>query len=549
MMFSDASVGFPANSQEEPAMAVPMERLDEETGIEIPDGNRALLTGPAQSLLVELHRRFEPRRQALLAERAKLQARWDAGELPDFRADTRGIRETDWTVAPIPAALLDRRVEITGPVDRKMVINALNSGANVFMADFEDSTAPTWANLLDGQTNLRDAVAGTITFRNDDGREYRLNDATAVLMVRPRGWHLPEDHLLVNGEPMAGALFDFALFAFHNARTLAAIDRGPYFYLPKLQSMEEAALWNDVMDHVERALGLAIGAFKATVLIETLPAAFQMEEILYVLRHRAVGLNCGRWDYIFSYLKTLRAHADRVLPDRGQVAMTVPFLRNYSQYLIEVCHRRGAFAMGGMAAQIPIKGDDAANDAALAKVRADKLREVTDGHDGTWVAHPALVPVAREIFDAHMPTPNQLHVVCEDVQITRDALLTPCGGTITQAGFDNNVEVALRYVAAWLDGQGCVPIHHLMEDAATAEIARTQLWQWLHHDDGLTFDDGAPITPARFDQSLAAHAHALATSTHPGAAKVEAAARLLGELVRAETLADFLTLPAYLQLR
>ena len=533
-------------------MAVPMERLDEETGIEIADGlqpGQAILTESAQALLMDLHHRFEPRRLALLAERAKLQARWDAGELPDFRADTRRIRETEWTVAPVPAALLDRRVEITGPVDRKTVINALNSGANVFMADFEDSTAPTWANLLDGQTNLRDAVAGTITFRNDDGREYRLNDATAVLMVRPRGWHLPEDHLLVNGEPMAGALFDFALFAFHNARTLAAIDRGPYFYLPKLQSMEEAALWNDVMDHVERALGLAIGAFKATVLIETLPAAFQMEEILYVLRHRAVGLNCGRWDYIFSYLKTLRAHADRVLPDRGQVAMTVPFLRNYSQYLIEVCHRRGAFAMGGMAAQIPIKGDDAANDAALAKVRADKLREVTDGHDGTWVAHPALVPVAREIFDAHMPTPNQLHVVCEDVQITRDALLTPCGGTITQAGFDNNVEVALRYVAAWLDGQGCVPIHHLMEDAATAEIARTQLWQWLHHDDGLTFDDGAPITPARFDQSLAAHAHALATSTHPGAAKVEAAARLLGELVRAETLADFLTLPAHLQLR
>ena len=530
-------------------MAVPMERLDEETGIEIPDGNRALLTGPAQSLLVELHRRFEPRRQALLAERAKLQARWDAGELPDFRADTRGIRETDWTVAPIPAALLDRRVEITGPVDRKMVINALNSGANIFMADFEDSTAPTWANLLDGQTNLRDAVAGTITFRNDDGREYRLDDATAVLMVRPRGWHLPEDHVLVDGEPMSGALFDFALFAFHNARALAAKDRGPYFYLPKLQSMEEAVLWNDVMDCVERALGLAVGTFKATVLIETLPAAFQMEEILYALRRRAVGLNCGRWDYIFSYLKTLRAHADRVLPDRGQVAMTVPFLRDYSRHLVKVCHRRGAFAMGGMAAQIPIKGDDAANDAALAKVRADKLREVTDGHDGTWVAHPALVPVAREVFDAHMPTPNQVHLQHEEVRITRDALLVPCGGTITQAGFDDNVEVALRYVAAWLNGLGCVPIHHLMEDAATAEIARTQLWQWLHHEDGLTFDDGAPITPARFDQALAAHTHALATGTQPGAVKAEAAARLLGELVRADTLADFLTLPAYLQLR
>lgn len=533
-------------------MAVPMERLNEETGIELPDdlqpGHQAILTGPAQTLLVDLHRRFEPRRQALLAGRAQLQARWDAGELPDFRADTRAIRETGWTVAPIPAALQDRRVEITGPVDRKMVINALNSGANVFMADFEDSTAPAWNNLLDGQVNLRDAVAGTITFRSDDGREYRLNGATAVLMVRPRGWHLPESHVRVDGEPMSGALFDLALFAFHNARALAAKNLGPYFYLPKLQSMEEAALWDDVMDYVERALGVAIGTFKATVLIETLPAAFQMEEILHALRRRAVGLNCGRWDYIFSWLKTLRAHAGHVLPDRGQVAMTVPFLRNYSQYLVEVCHRRGAFAMGGMAAQIPIRGDDAANDAALAKVRADKLREVTDGHDGTWVAHPALVPIAREVFDAHMPTPNQVHVAREGVQITRDALLAPCGGTITQAGFDNNVEVALRYVAAWLEGQGCVPIHHLMEDAATAEIARTQLWQWLHHEGALTFDDGAPITLARFEQSLAAHTHALATSTHSGAAKAAAAASLLGELVRADTLADFLTLPAYPQL-
>jgi malate synthase len=529
-------------------MAVPMERLNEEAGIELPQTHPEILSGAAQALLVDLHRRFEPRRRALLAERAKLQARWDAGELPDFRPDTRTIRKTGWTVAPIPAALQDRRVEITGPVDRKMVINALNSGASVFMADFEDSTAPAWDNLLDGQVNLRDAVAGTIGFRNDDGREYRLNAATAVLMVRPRGWHLPEDHARVDGEPVSGALFDFALFAFHNARTLAARDRGPYFYLPKLQSMEEAALWNDVMDHVERALGLAVGTFKVTVLIETLPAAFQMEEILYALRRRATGLNCGRWDYIFSYLKTLRAHADRVLPDRGQVAMTVPFLRNYSRYLIDVCHRRGAFAMGGMAAQIPIKGDAAANDAALAKVRADKLREVTDGHDGTWVAHPALVPIAREVFDAHMPTPNQLHVKREDVPITRDALLAPCGGTITQAGFDNNVEVALLYIAAWLDGQGCVPIHHLMEDAATAEIARTQLWQWLHHEDGLTFDDGAPITLARFEHALAAHTHALAASAQTGAARAEAAAGLLRELVRADTLADFLTLPAYPQL-
>ncbi|TAM95811.1 MAG: malate synthase A [Rhodanobacteraceae bacterium] len=529
-----------------------MEAFEDATGIDAPDelrpGHRAILTRQALGLVADLHRLFEPRRRTLLAERVQLQSGYDAGGLPDFRADTRGIREAGWTVAPIPAALLDRRVEITGPVDRKMVINALNSGANVFMADFEDSTVPTWRNLLDGQVNLRDAVAGTISFRTDDNREYRLNERTAVLMVRPRGWHLPETHLRVDGEAVSGALFDFALFAFHNARALAAKDRGPYFYLPKLQSMEEAALWDDVMGHVEAELGLPPGTFKVTVLIETLPAAFQMEEILYALRRRAVGLNCGRWDYIFSYLKTLRAHPDRVLPERSQVTMAVPFMRDYSRYLVEVCHRRGAFAMGGMAAQIPIKGDAAANEAALAKVRADKLREVTDGHDGTWVAHPALVPVAREVFDAHMPTPNQLHVRREDKQVTRDALVAPCGGTITQAGFDNNVEVALRYVAAWLDGLGCVPIHHLMEDAATAEIARTQLWQWLHHADRLTFDDGVPITPARFEQALVAHAHALRESGLPGAGKADPASRLLGDLVRAETLADFLTLPACAQL-
>ncbi|HEX7369920.1 MAG TPA: malate synthase A [Rhodanobacteraceae bacterium] len=527
-----------------------MEALQDGPEIEVlgalPPGTESILTEPALTLLAELHRRFEPRRQALLAARAALQARYDLGELPDFRADTRVIRETHWRVAPIPAALADRRVEITGPVDRKMVINALNSGANVFMADFEDSTAPTWRNLLEGQMNLRDAVAGGITFRNEDGREYRLNETTAILMVRPRGWHLPERHVRVDGEAMSGALFDFALFAFHNARALAAKNRGPYFYLPKLESMEEAALWDDVMAQVESSLGLPVGTFKATVLIETLPAAFQMDEILHALRRRIVGLNCGRWDYIFSYLKTLRAHPERVLPERGQVTMTVPFLRNYSQLLIKTCHRRGAFAMGGMAAQIPIKGDEAANDAALAKVRADKLREATDGHDGTWVAHPALVPIAREVFDARMPTPNQVHVTREDVRVARYDLLAPCGGSITHAGFDNNIEVALRYVAAWLDGQGCVPIHHLMEDAATAEIARAQLWQWLHHgDDVLEFDDGAPITFARFEQALAAHTHALRASNAPGAGKADAAAALLGKLVRDDTLAEFLTLLAY----
>jgi malate synthase len=531
---------------------MPMETLYDTTGIEVRGCSSPDCAGvlPARALvfLANLHDHFDARCRALLAERAPVQARYDVGALPDFRADTRAIRAGDWRVAPIPAALQDRRVEITGPVDRKMVINGLNSGANVFMADFEDSTTPTWKNLLDGQVNLRDAVTGRIEYHAPDGRGYRLKAATAVLLVRPRGLHLSEDHVRIDGEPVSGALFDFAVFALHNARDLAARGLGPFFYLPKLQSMEEAAWWEDVMTYVERELGLARGTFKVTVLIETLPAAFQMEEILYALRRRVVGLNCGRWDYIFSYLKTLRAHPDRVLPERSQVAMTVPFLRNYSRHLIRVCHRRGAFAMGGMAAQIPIKGDASANDTALAKVRADKLREVTDGHDGTWVAHPALVPLAREVFDAHMPTPNQLHVASEGVPATRDELLAPCGGSITQAGFDNNVEVSLRYLAAWLAGQGCVPIHHLMEDAATAEIARTQLWQWLHHADGLAFDDGAPITVARFDQALAAQTHALAAAGVTGSTRAAKAACLLGELVRADTLAEFLTLHAYPQL-
>src|SRR5579859_912744 len=426
----------------------------------------AILTPEALVFLAELHRRFDARRLALLDARVARQTRYDAGELPDFRADTVAIREGNWTVAAIPAALRDRRVEITGPVERKMIINALNSGAKVFMADFEDSSAPTFTNQIDGQINLRDAVNGTIGYTSPEGKTYRVGHDPAVLVVRPRGWHLPERHLSVDGEPMSGALVDFGLYAFHNARALQARDRGPYFYLPKLEAMEEAALWDDVMAAAEGALGLPQDCMKATVLIETLPAVFQMHEILHALRGRVVGLNCGRWDYIFSYLKTFRGHRDRLLPDRSQVLMTVPFLKSYSELLIQTCHRRGAFAMGGMAAQIPIKGDDEANEAALAKVRADKLREVQAGHDGTWVAHPALVPVALDIFDRHMPTPNQLHVKRDDVQADRCTLIAPCSGTITRAGFDNNVEVALRYTAAWLEGLGCVPIHNLMEDAA-----------------------------------------------------------------------------------
>ena len=510
-------------------------------------GYEAILTADALAFLAQLHQLVEPRRQQLLRARRERQARYDARVLPDFRADTKAIRESDWTVAAIPAALQDRRVEITGPVERKMIINALNSGAKVFMADFEDSSAPSFTNQLDGQINLRDAVDGTIHFRSPEGKEYRVAANPAVLVVRPRGWHLPERHITVDGTPIAGALVDFGLFVFHNAKALQARDRGPYFYLPKLEAMEEAALWDDVMTFAEEELDLPVGSMKATVLIETLPAAFQMHEILHALRRRAVGLNCGRWDYIFSYLKTFRAHGDRLLPERGQVQMTVPFLKAYSELLIQTCHRRGAFAMGGMAAQIPIKGDEAANEAALAKVRADKLREVQAGHDGTWVAHPALVPVAQDVFDKYMPSPNQLGVVRADVTADRDQLIAPCPGLISRAGFDNNVEVALRYTASWLEGQGCVPIHNLMEDAATAEIARAQLWQWLHHGQ-LEFPDHAPIDFALFDQALAAHTHRLRESHVTGAKRADDAARLLATLTHSEQLGDFLTLPAYDQL-
>ncbi|OOG43430.1 malate synthase A [Rhodanobacter sp. C05] len=541
-------------------MAVPRERLDTGT-VEIHadrSGYESILTPAALGFLAQLHRQFESTRQRLLQARRVRQASYDAGALPDFRVDTTAIRESDWHVAPIPAALQDRRVEITGPVERKMIINALNSGAKVFMADFEDSSAPTFANQLDGQLNLRDAVNGTIELTTAEGKQYRVNANPAVLVVRPRGWHLHDKFFSVDGEPVAGALVDFGLFVFHNARALHTRDRGPYFYLPKLEAMEEAALWDEVMALAESELNLPTGCMKATVLIETLPAAFQMHEILHALRGRIVGLNCGRWDYIFSYLKTLRGHRDRLLPERGQVLMTVPFLKAYSELLIQTCHRRGAFAMGGMAAQIPIKGDDAANEAALAKVRSDKLREVQAGHDGTWVAHPALVPVAQQIFDQYMPAPNQLDVLRTDVQVSREQLLAAPNGTISRAGFDNNVEVCLRYTAAWLGGLGCVPIHHLMEDAATAEIARAQLWQWLHHadvpDDGtsaggaLEFPDHAPIDFALFDHALAAHAHRLRDSQHPGAARADAAAALLSALTHADQLGNFLTLPAYDQL-
>ena len=519
-------------------------------------GQDALLTPACLQLLASLHRLIEPRRQARLAARRQRQAFFDAGGLPDFRDDTRTLREGDWKVAAIPAALQDRRVEITGPVDAKMVINALNSGAKVFMADFEDSTAPTWANLIAGQQTMVDAVAGTLRFTapasadGAPGKQYALKpfEEQAVLIVRPRGWHLDEKHVRIDGAPIAGGLFDLAVFAFHNAQALAAKDRGPYFYLPKLQSMEEAALWETALSHIETTLGLAQGQMKVTVLIETLPAVFEMDEILHALRSRIVGLNCGRWDYIFSYLKTFRRHRDKVLPERGQVTMTQPFLKAYSELLIQTCHRRGAHAMGGMAAQIPISGDEAANEQAMARVRADKLREVSAGHDGTWVAHPALIPIARAIFDQHMPAANQHGVLREDVKVSRDDLIKPSLGTITRAGFEGNVEVCVRYLAAWLDGNGCVPIHWLMEDAATAEISRTQLWQWLHSDH-LHLADGTLIDFALLERALLNLPSRLGdTSALPGGSRIGEAIALLDQLSHDDELAEFLTLPAYQRL-
>ncbi|MFL6586632.1 MAG: malate synthase A [Luteimonas sp.] len=527
----------------------------EDPRITVPAATPAdLLDAATLAFLADLHERFDARRLGLLAERRNRQAAFDAGALPDFRTATRSIRESEWRVAPLPAALRDRRVEITGPVDPKMVINALNSGASCYMADFEDSTSPTWRNLLTGQRALREAIAGTLEFVSPIGKRYALKpeDQRAVLIVRPRGWHLDEKHVRIDGAPMSGALFDAGLFAFHNAHALAAKDRGPYFYVPKLQSMEEAQLWNDVLAHIERTLGLPAGQIRVTVLIETLPAVFEMDEILHALKRRIAGLNCGRWDYIFSYLKTFRRHRDRVLPERAQVTMTQPFLKAYSELLVQTCHRRGAHAMGGMAAQIPIAGDEAANDAAMARVRADKLREVTAGHDGTWVAHPALIPLAKQIFDERMRGPHQHAMTRDDVLVDRDDLIAPSIGTISRAGFDGNVEVCVRYIAAWLDGNGCVPIHHMMEDAATAEIARAQVWQWIHYaDDGhapLHLDDGTAIDDALLDRVLLSLPSKLAGQDIPGAARVPEAIALLEELTHCDTLEDFLTLPAYARL-
>ena len=451
-----------------------------------------VLTPEASAFLTKLARRFEPRRQDLLARRAERQKKIDAGQLPDFLPETAHLRKDEWKVAPIPPDLQDRRVEITGPVDRKMIINALNSGANVFMADFEDSNSPTWQNNLEGQANLRGAVNGTIRFVSPEGKRYELNPRVATLMVRPRGWHLVEKHFLVDGKPISGSLFDFGLYFFHNAQKLIDKGTGPYFYLPKMESHLEARLWNDVFTFAQEELGIPRSTIRATVLIETILAAFEMDEILYELRDHSAGLNCGRWDYIFSFIKKFRNHPDFVLPDRSTLTMDKHFLKSYVDLLIQTCHRRGIHAMGGMAAQIPIKNDASANERALEKVRQDKQREVQAGHDGTWVAHPGLVPIAKEIFDTHMKEPNQIGRRRDEVRVSANDLLAVPEGQITEEGLRWNIDVGLQYLESWLRGSGCVPIYHLMEDAATAEICRSQVWQSVRH--GAALSDGRPVT-------------------------------------------------------
>jgi malate synthase len=506
-----------------------------------------ILTPEALAFLGELTTCFAPRLVQLLGARAERRARLAAGERLDFLPETEDLRRSDWKVAPVPADLERRWVEITGPVDRKMIINALNSGADVFMADFEDANAPTWANVIEGQQNLMDAVRGTIAFNDPtSGKAYRLDPHPATLMVRPRGLHLTERHLTWDDQPVPAALVDFGLYVFHNAAALIARGSGPYFYLPKLESHHEAEWWGEVLTFTEDRLGLPRGTTKATVLIETLPAAFEMHEILYALRDHSAGLNCGRWDYIFSFIKCMRDAPDAVLPDRSLVTMTQPCMRAYTQLAVKTCHRRGAHAMGGMAAQIPIKNDPEANAAALAKVQADKEREVADGHDGTWVAHPALVPVAREVFAARMDGPNQLHRMRDDVRVSAADLLALPTGDRTEEGLRHNIRVGIQYLEAWLQGRGAVPLYHLMEDAATAEISRTQVWQWLRH--GATIDDGRPVTVERVEAAIREECDVIAREIgaeryHQG--RFPEAIELFRRLCLATEFEEFLTIPAY----
>ena len=514
---------------------------------EIRPGFERVLTPEALVFVADLARGFEATRRSLIARRDERQAALDAGALPDFLAETASVRESDWTIRGVPQDLLDRRVEITGPTTRKMIVNALNSGASVFMADFEDALSPTWDNAMDGQINLLDLWLGQIDFTDpESGKEYKLGPNPAVLIVRPRGWHLTEDHIVVDGSPVAGAFVDFGLYFFHNAKASLAKGSGPYFYLPKMESHLEARLWNEVFIKAQNALGLPVGTIKATALIETLPAAFEMDEILYEMRDHIVGLNCGRWDYIFSFIKTLRAKPEFLLPDRSQVVMGKKFLAAYAALLVKTTHRRGAFAMGGMAAFIPNRRDPEVTEKALAAVREDKLREVTEGHDGTWVAHPDLVGTAKAVFDEKMPQPNQLGRLREDVSVGQAELLAVHEGTKTEEGLRNNIRVGVQYIEAWLRGNGAVPLYNLMEDAATAEISRTQVWQWIKY--GAKLEDGRTVTLALAEDLLKDEMDklrgALGAPAFDGGRFAEAI-DLFRRLSTSETLQPFLTLPAY----
>ncbi|HUH95661.1 MAG TPA: malate synthase A [Casimicrobiaceae bacterium] len=514
----------------------------------ISDEYAAVLTPEALAFVARLQRAFGARRAELLALRAERQRQWDAGKLPDFLPESRAIRDAEWTCAAVPADIQDRRVEITGPVDRKMIINALNSGANVFMADFEDANTPKWDNLIQGHINLRDAIRRRIDYVSPEGKSYKLDDRTAVLFVRPRGWHLPEKHVRIDGAAASGGIFDCGLYLFHNAKELLARGTGPYFYLPKLESHLEARLWNDIFVMAQEELGIPRGTIKATVLIETILAAFEMDEILYELREHSAGLNAGRWDYIFSCIKKFRANRDFCLADRALVTMTTHFMKSYAELLIKTCHRRNIHAMGGMAAQIPVKNDEAANAEAFAKVKADKEREATIGHDGTWVAHPGLVAVAKEAFDRLMPEPNQIAAKKrDDVKVTAaDLLRFEPEKPITEKGLRLNINVAIQYVGAWLAGQGAVPIFNLMEDAATAEISRSQVWQWIRSPKGV-LDDGRKVTKemviAMVPEELARIRGLLGAAFAEG--RYEEAAGIMKELVTNDTFVEFLTLPTY----
>ena len=534
--------------QKQPETNIPRHRVLAKVSAKHAATYAEVLTPDALLFLADLERRFGPQRKLLLENRKWQQERYDDGELPAPPPETKHIRNLVWSISPCPNVLRDRRVEITGPIDRKMMINALNSGAKMFMADFEDASSPTFDNMMSGQVNMRDYARQTLSLETEK-KSYALREETATMLVRPRGWHLEERHILVDGQPMSASLVDFGLHLFHNGKLLADSDRGPFYYLPKIETYHEARLWNDVFNFAQAALGIPSATIKCTVLIETLPAAFQMDEILYVLRRHITGLNCGRWDYIFSYIKTLRNHQEFVLPERAQVGMDRAFLAAYASRLVETCHKRGAHAMGGMAAQIPVKNDEAANKIAFDKVRQDKQREVRLGHDGSWVAHPALVPVAMDAFDADMLAKNQILKKRQYPRISDKAMLTPHSGTISEAGVRTNIEVGIRYIAAWLCGRGAVPIHNLMEDAATAEISRTQIWQWLRHGAEVQMEDGRTetMTSDLYDRILGEEVSALKAELGEAyqSERFEEAVNIFTQTATGDLLPEFLTIPAY----